>query len=121
MSLSGSSSTGATMSGSMVSVALVGIPLNLAVCGSCTSTIPLLSLMAFIPKLPSEPIPESIIPILFSCLSNARDLKKVSIGKRKPCVSIGANKCKVPFKIDMLLLGGITYTQFGFTTRLSLA
>ena len=92
ISLAGNSSTGATMSAITAFTALRGILSNFAVSGSCTSTIPFFSLMALIPRLPSDPIPERITPILFSFLSSAKERKKISIGNRKPCVSIGANR-----------------------------
>ena len=115
MSLAGNSSTGATTSAMTASMALVGMPLNFAVTGDCTSTIPFFSLMAFSPRVPSEPMPERMMPMLLSCMSSAIERKKISMGKRNPRDSTGSNKCSVPRSIDRLLLGGITYTQFGCT------
>src|SRR6266581_2172715 len=56
MILPGRSLTGATISASPASIALRGMPSNLAVAGSCTSTTPAFSLMARNPSVPSEPV-----------------------------------------------------------------
>ena len=48
--------------------------------------------MVLIPKLPSEPIPERITPMLLSNLSIARERKNKSIGKRSPRLSTGSKR-----------------------------
>ena len=100
-------------------MALRGILSNFAVAGSCTITIPFFSFKAQIPALPSEPMPERMTPIPCSCRSSASERKKKSIGRRSPLASIGSNSWSTPFNIDILLFGGITYTQFDLTVMRS--
>ena len=108
MILPGSSSTGATTSASPASMALRGMPSNLAEAGSCTKTTPAFSLMARRPSVPSEPMPERITPMLRSCRSSARERKKKSIGRRRPRGATGSSRCSTPCRMDMSLFGGIT-------------
>ena len=56
--LPGSSSTGATTSARPASIALRGMPSNLADVGACTNAAPAFSLIARSPSVPSEPMPE---------------------------------------------------------------
>ena len=94
-----SSSAGATTSTNPVSIALLGMPSNLAVSGSCTNTAPSLSLIVRNPDLPSDPMPERITTILSSFLSAAKERKKQSIGNCKPSGLTRSNKSSIPFKI----------------------
>ena len=107
-SFEGNSFAGAIISTGTELMALVGMLLNFAFEGSCTITIPFFSLMARMPRLPSDPIPERIIPILCSFRSSARECRKKSIGKRCPLSSTGLNRRNTPFDIDIVLFGGIT-------------
>ncbi len=108
MILPGSSSAGATTSASPASMALRGMPSNLADSGAWTKTTPAFSLIARRPSVPSEPIPERMTPMLLSCQSSARERKKKSIGRRSPRGAAGSSRCSVPWRMDMSLLGGIT-------------
>jgi hypothetical protein len=47
--------------------------------------------MDLIPKLPSDPIPERIIPALLFSLSSAKERKNISIGNRNHLLWIGAD------------------------------
>ncbi len=76
MMRSGSSSAAATTSASPASIALRGMPSNLAEAGVWTNTAPAFSLIARRPRVPSEPIPERMTPMLRSCWSSARARKK---------------------------------------------
>ena len=107
ISLAGKSVAGATISATTASIALRGIPSNLAVSGDCTSTIPYFSLMAFRPRLPSDPMPERMTPMLLPLRSSAIERKKTSMGKWRMRDWDRSNKCNIPPFVDMTLFGGI--------------
>ena len=92
ISFAGNSFASAFISTLTDAMALFGMPSNFAVSGSCTSTIPFFSFIAFNPKLPSLPMPERMMPILFSCWLSASERKNISIGSRKPRFSVGSNR-----------------------------
>ena len=96
MILPGNASTGATKSASPASMALLGMLSNLAEAGSCTKVTPPFSLMARRPSVPSEPIPDRMTPMLRSCWSSARERKKKSIGRRRPCGAMRSSRCRHP-------------------------
>ena len=82
------------------SIALRGMLSNFAVAGSCTITIPFFSLIARIPRLPSEPMPERMRAYCLVLYSP----RQASGGKNQPevvnpLVSIGGEKSEVPHSI----------------------
>ncbi len=105
MILPGSSSAGATTSASPASMALRGMPSNLAEAGACTKTTPAFSLMARRPSVPSEPMPERMTPMLLSCWSSARERKKKSIGRRSPRGAAGSKQVQRPVEDGHVLVG----------------
>ncbi len=54
-------------------MALFGMPLNLAVEGSCTNTNPPVAFTALAPLVPSVPVPDRITQILSSFFSSASE------------------------------------------------
>ncbi len=84
ISLAGRSSALAVMSTRPVATALRGMPSYLAESGSWAMVNPACSLMAFRPRLPSVPMPESTMPMAFSRWSSANWRKKKSMGMRRP-------------------------------------
>ena len=105
MILPGSSSTGATTSASPASIALRGMPSNLAEPSACTNAAPAFSLMARRPSVPSEPMPERMTPMLRSCWSSASERKKKSIGRFRPRGDACGRRCSAPCRSDMSLFG----------------
>jgi hypothetical protein len=108
MSRDGRAAGGAMLSGVTAAMALFGMESYFAEAGSCTSTIPFAFLIAVMPREPSLPIPERMMPMLLSCRFSAREVKKVSIGSGVPCGSSRAKSRSVLCSNDMLLLGGMT-------------
>lgn len=62
-------------------MALAGMPGNLAVVGSCTRVVPPAALIALIPLVPSEAVPDRITPTAWLPRSAASAVKKSSTGR----------------------------------------
>src|SRR5499427_1456046 len=115
MSAPGIFSGGRTKSTRPVEIALRGIASCSAVVGSCTMTMPPPDLISLIPGVPEEPVPESTIPIAFSCWSSASDRRKMSSALGEERISAAASRSTPP-PIVITRSGGITYTRSA-TTR----
>ena len=85
------------------------MPENFAARGSWTNVTPPSALIARSPSVPSEPVPDSTTPIAWVVRSAASALKKKSIGRCGPRISVGrGTRLKVPLRIPTSALEGIT-------------
>ena len=95
-------------------IALIGIDGQAALLGFWAKVTPPAALMAFSPRVPSEPVPESSTPIEAGPCCSASAVKKSSIGCRRRASDPGVS-LSTPWPSVIRLLGGITYTQLGST------
>jgi hypothetical protein len=72
-------------------------------------------LIAEIPNVPSEAVPDRITPTAFLPASDASERKKVSMGMGGPSWARRSASTSVPSWMVMERFGGMTYTQPGFT------
>src|SRR5713101_1112168 len=108
-------SGGRTKSTQPAAMAFFGMLSNLADFSSWAKVMPPSALIAANPNVPSEAVPERIIPIALLLWSSASERKKRSMGMGWPRVSVRAVSRNIPCEMVMSTLGGITYTWLGFT------
>ena len=92
---------------SPVEMADRGMPSKRADSSLCTITIPPASLIARMPRTPSLPVPERMMPIALSAWSSASERKNTSMGRFSPRERSDSLSSSLPWKMDRFFLGGI--------------
>ena len=94
-------------------MALDGMPSYSASSGSWAMVTPPASLIRRRPRVPSEPVPVSTMPMALPSWVSARVRKKWSMVARSRGRSSSSERRRWVSMVSMLALGGITYTWFG--------